>query len=328
MTGQAESAPETEGLAGLVDFIEDTSQEAPEGDEPLNSEDATDQDKADEETDEPDSTGTDDEGEAPDAADDEKEPTPVASKVTFKVKAADGTEETVELSQDELPSAFLRQKDYTQKTQALAERENQAVQFLQSKHEEIRAQYLQQAAFARQAVEQLSGFRTEAEMAQLAQSDPSAWVAESQRQQQLRSFLGNLDARMRQEREQADAQAQAMQQQGFEQTIAASWAELEKDKIDPPALVKIYESTAKHFGFKPQEFGNVTDHRLVRLMRDAVAYRELKARAPEVARKAQDAPRMPAARQATPAQERQKQAMDARFKGGRAKLNDLAAYLR
>lgn len=325
MTGQAETAPASDGLAGLVDFIADTSEKDPETDESLNPEAAPDEDKADEETDEPD-TRDDGEGEAPGA--DDEEPTPVASKVTFKVKAADGTEETVELSPDELPSAFLRQKDYTQKTQALAERENQAVQVLQSKHEELRAQYLQQAAFARQAVEQMAGFRSDADMAQLAQADPAAWVAESQRQQQLRAFLGGLEANLQREREQASAQAQAMQQRQYQQTIAASWAELEKDKIDPPALVKIYESTAKHYGYQPQEFGSVTDHRLVRLMRDAVAYRELKAKAPEVTRKAQDATRMPAARQATPAQERQKQSLDARFKGGRAKLNDLAAYLR
>ncbi len=325
MAGQAESAPESEGLAGLVDFIADTPEKEPDTDEALNTEAAPDEDTPAEETDESDTR--DDEGEAPDDAD-EDEPTPVASKVTFKVKAEDGTEETVELSADELPSAFLRQKDYTRKTQALAERENHAVQVLQAKHEELRNSYLQQAAFARQAVQQMAGFRSDDDMAALARSDPAAWVAESQRQQQIRAFLGGLEANLQRELEQASAQAQAMQQRQHQQTIAASWAELEKDKIDRPALVKIYESTSKHYGFEPQEFGNVTDHRLVRLMRDAVAYRELKAKAPEVTRKAQDAPRMPAARQATPAQERQKQAMDTRFKGGRAKLNDLAAYLR
>lgn len=324
MTGQAETAPESDGLAGLVDFITDKPEQESEDDEALNTEAAPEQDTPAEGTDEPDTT--DDEGEAPDA--DDEEPTPVASKVTFKVKAEDGTEETVELSPDELPSAFMRQKDYTKKTQALAERENQAVQILQAKHEEIRNSYLQQAAFARQAVEQMAGFRSDADMAQLAQADPAAWVAESQRQQQIRAFLGGLDANLQREREQASAQAQAMQARQHQQTIAASWAELEKEKIDPPALVKIYEATSKHYGYQPQEFGGVTDHRLVRMMRDAVAYRELKAKAPEVTRKAQDAPRMPAARQATPAQERQKQALEARFKGGRAKLNDLAAYLR
>src|SRR5665648_411193 len=171
--GQAESAPET-GLAGLAGFLSDKPEKAPEDNEPLNTDEAPDEDNADEENDEPDA----DEGDEPE----DDEPTPVETKVTFKVKAEDGTEETVEFSQDELPAALMRQKDYTKKTQALAERENQAVQFLQTKHEEVRNQYMEQAAFARSAVEQMAGFRTESEMAQLAQNDPAAWVAENQRQ--------------------------------------------------------------------------------------------------------------------------------------------------
>lgn len=320
MDGQAETtAPETDGLAGLVGFLSDTPEKRePKDDEPLNTDEAPQEDTADEETD-----GLDDEGDEP-----EDEPTPVETKVTFKVKADDGTEETVEFTPEELPAALMRQKDYTRKTQALAERETQAVQFLQSKHEEVRNQYMEQAAFARNAVEQMAGFRSESEMAQLAQNDPAAWVAENQRQGQIRSFLGTLDNNIRREREQAGAQAQAHQSRQYQQMIEASWTELAKEKIDRPALVKIYESTVKHFGFRPDEMGNITDHRVVKMMRDAAAYRELKAKAPEVTRKAQDAPRMPAARQATPAQERQKQALSKPFTGGRAKLNDLAAYLR
>lgn len=317
--GQAESAPET-GLAGLVGFLSDKPEEESADDEPLNADDAPDEDTADEATDESDES----EGDEPE----DDKPAPVETKVTFKVKAEDGTEETVEFSQDELPAALMRQKDYTKKTQALAERENQAVQFLQTKHEEVRNQYLEQAAFARSAVEQMAGFRTDAEMAQLAHSDPASWVAENQRQGQIKAFLATLDSNLKRERDQAGEQSKALQQKQYQQTIEASWAELAKEKIDRPALVKIYESTAKHFGFKPEEMGNITDHRVVKMMRDAAAYRELKARAPEVTRKANEAPRLPAAKQATPAQERQKQALSAPFKGGRAKLNDLAAYLR
>ena len=84
----------------------------------------------------------------------------------------------------------------------------------------------------------------------------------------------------------------------------------------------------QQYGFSVDDMKTITDHRLVKMMRDATAYRELKARAPEVTRKAQDAPRMPSSRQATPAQERHQAALSKPFVGGRAKLNDLAAYLR
>jgi len=323
MDGQAEtSAPEAEGLAGLVGFLSGKPEKDPDDNEPQITDEVPDEDSTDE-----DSGGSDDDepGDEPDETDD---PAPVETKVTFKVKGDDGTEETVEFSQDELPAAFLRQKDYSRKTAALAERENQAVAFLQTRHEEVRNQYLEQAAFARSAVEQMAGFRSESEMAQLANNDPAAWVAENQRQGQIKAFLGTLDGNIKRERDQAGEQSKAQQQRQYQQTIESSWAELAKEKIDRPALVKIYESTAKHFGFKAEEMGNITDHRVVKMMRDAAAYRELKARAPEVTRKANDAPRLPAARQTTPAQERQQQSLAKPFVGGRAKLNDLAAYLR
>lgn len=323
MDGQAETAPATEGLAGLAGFLSDTPEKESEDDEPLNTDEAPDnEDNADEETDE---LEADDEGDEPD---DEEAPAPIERKIKVPDRHEDGTVTEIEVTEKELVASYERQRDYTRKTVALAERENQAVAFLQTKHEEVRNQYIEQAAFARSAVEQMAGFRTESDMAQLAQNDPAAWVAENQRQGQIRAFLNTLDGNIKRERDQAGEQSKAQQQKQYQQTIEASWAELAKEKIDRPALVKIYESTAKHFGFKPEEMGNITDHRVVKMMRDAAAYRELKAKAPEVTRKAQDAPRLPAARQATPAQERQKQTLAAPFKGGRAKLNDLAAYLR
>ena len=66
---------------------------------------------------------------------------------------------------------------------------------------------------------------------------------------------------------------------------------------------------------------------MVRVLKDALAYQSLKAQKPAVMQKAQSAPRMPS-RQAAPAQERIDKALDNKFKSGRAKLNDLAAYLR
>lgn len=330
MSEQADALA-SNGPSDLASFLSDNPASGPEheDDEAQNSEDAiVDDDNAESENDQQDDLDPSDKEDADaESEDDEDKPPTPDQKITIKVKGKDG-EETLQLTHDEIASSYLRQGDYTKKMQGLAERENQAVQFLQTKHEEVRNQYLEQAAFARSAVEQMAGFRTESEMAQLAHSDPAAWVAENQRQGQIKAFLGTLDSNLKREREQASEQSKAQQQKQYQQTIEASWSELAKEKIDRPALVKIYESTAKHFGFKPEEMGNITDHRVVKMMRDAAAYRELKAKAPEVTRKAQDAPRMPAARQATPAQERQKQALAKPFQGGRAKLNDLAAYLR
>ena len=325
MDGQAESAPETGGLADLVGYLSDTPEkESKDEDDETTADPAPEKpdtaEDADDQADDP------DDDEESDDEDDKTEPPP-DRKIKVHVKDDDGAETEIEVSEPELVKGYQRQQDYTRKTQALSQRENQAVEFLKGKHDEVRTQYMQQAEYTRAAVIQMAGIRNESEMAQLANSDPAAWVTESQRQQSIRNFLGQLDNQMTQEREQAKQQAQEQNSQYLNRAREKSWAELSKEKIDKPALIKIYGDVTKTYGFSDEELGNVNDHRLVKMMRDATAYQALKSKAPEVTRKAQAAPPMPN-RQATPAQTRKDQELNARFKGGRAKLNDLAAYLR
>ena len=311
--GQA-SAPEPTGLEDLASMIEeDPETESTIDDEGENAEDAPDEDNADDADDEQDDPETD-------------EPAPV-EKITVKVKGKDG-EETLELTHDEIAASYLRQSDYTRKTQELSEREGQAVQFLKTKHDQIRNQYTEQAEFYKQAVTQMAGIRSESEMSQLAQSDPAAWVAENQRQQSVRNFLNTLDQSIQGEKQRAQAETEQMKQQRIAQMTERAWSELSKEKIDKPILTKIYADVTKTYGYTAEELGSVYDPRLVKMMRDATAYQALKNKAPEVTRKANDAPRMPTARQATPADERKRRELNERFKGGRGKLADLAALLR
>lgn len=325
MDGHAESAPESGGLSDLVSFLADTpdeestdQKEANQAEESTGEEADTDAEANDEQDIDPD---------APDDGEDVDEPAPVEAKITFKVKGEDGKEETVEATTEDIAKSYMRQQDYTKKTQALAERETQAVQFLTQKHEEIRANYLQQAELTRAAVVQMAGIKTEAEMAQLANSDPAAWVAENQRQRQINSYLNALNQQIESEKQQAQAQAEQRIQQQIKQQFDAAWAELSKDGIDKPKLQKIYGDASSNYGFTDAELANVYDPRLVRVLRDAAAYRTLQAQKPAVMQKVQNAPRMPS-RQSAPAQERRDQALEQKFKTGRAKLNDLAAFLR
>ena len=318
MDGQAESAPESGGLDDLASFLADTPEtESTDEDEAQTADDETgDADNSDEANSE-----QDDEAEESD-----EEPAPVATKITFKVKGEDGVEETVEASTDELAASYLRQKDYTKKTQALAERESQAVNFLKTKHDEIRNQYLSQAELTRTALVQMAGLKTGDEMAQLAHSDPAAWVAENQRQQSVNAYLNQLDRQINGEKQRAAQEAEAHRAQSLKQQFETTWAELEKAKIDKPTLAKIYEGVNKTYGFSPEELGNVYDHRLVKMMRDAQAYQALKSQKADVTKKVTDAPRMPNRQMKQPT--RLDAALENKFKSGRAKLNDLAAYLR
>jgi len=322
MPGHADSAPEA-GLAGLASFLSDTPERESEEDEDINAEsppnedtdeDATTQQDEDEDTDE-------------EPSEDEDAPPAPERKIKVAIKSDDGEEQELEVSEDELVKGYHRQQDYTKKTQALAERENQAVEFLKAKHDEFRQHYLSQAELARAAVTSMAGIKTEAELAELANSDPAAWVAESQRQKEIFNYLNYLDQQINGERQRASQEQTERQAQTLQEQYQKAWTVLSKEKIDKPALAKIYTDAKKVYGFTDEELGGVYDARLVMALRDAAAYQELKSKRAEVTKKAVDAPRVPN-KQATTANERRQQKLNDRFKGGRAKLSDLAELLR
>mgnify|MGYP006367225571 FL=1 len=324
MSGQADTAPESGGLADLASFLADTPEtESNEQDEEQTTADEATSDEADTAE-----VATDEQEPADDEpqGDDEEEPAPI-EKITVKVKGENGEDETLELTPDDIAASYLRQRDYTRKTQELAKRENEAVEFLTKKHEEIRSQYLSQAELTRAAIVQMAGIKSEDEMAALATTDPSAWVAESQRQRQIGNYLNQLSQQIDGEKQQAKAQEEQRTQQQRQKQFSEAWDVLSKDGIDKEKLSKIYGGATEKYGFSSEELATVYDHRMVRVLKDAVAYQALKAQKPAVMQKAQNAPRMPS-RQAAPAQERIDKALDNKFKSGRAKLNDLAAYLR
>lgn len=326
MAGPAESAPEAGGLADLASYLSDTPET-----EPKDEEDAPAEDSPDEESD-TESEASDQQEESGDeeSTEEEAEETPAPDqKVKVPVLDENGKEtgETEEVSAEELAKSYTRQADYTRKTQALAKREHEAVNFLRSKHDEITSQYVEKTELVMRAASQLFGAKTQAEMAQLARDDPAAWVAESQRQQQLNEFFGSLDNEIKSEKTQAQKRAEEARAAHDAQQRQKSWAALEKAKIDEPKLRSIYSSVMKSYGYGPDEMSAINDSRLVMVLQDAVAYRALKDKAPEVTKKAQSAPRLPS-RQATPAQERRQKELDNRFKSGRAKLADLAEFLR
>lgn len=323
MDGHA-TAPAPGGIDELASFLSDTP-ETESTDEDQAHDDASPDTDTDADSDaQPEDADAEDDTDA-DAEDAEDTPTP-ERKIKVTLKGDDGTETEQEVSEDELVKGYHRQSDYTRKMQALSEREDQAVQFLKSKHDEVAKQYAEKTELTLRAVSQLAGLKSESEMAQLAQSDPAAWVAENQRQQSISRYLQNLDQELKGERQRMTQEQQQANAQALEKQARKTWEVLTAEKIDKPKLAAIYQDVNKGYGFSHEELANVYDHRLVQMMRDATAYRALKAKTPEVTRKVTSAPPMPS-KQATPAAERKQAAINNRFKGGRAKLSDLAAYL-
>ena len=316
MDGHA-NAPETT-INDLAALLADTPDEesAEQDDAELNADDSTVDDDTEEEAN--DQTDEDSEEEP-----EEEEPAP-ERKLKVTVKGDDGSEVVEEVPESELVKGYQRQADYTRKTQALADREHQAVQALQAKHQEIQSQYLHQAEVTRAAVIQMAGIKTAEEMAYLSQTDPAGWVMENQRQKQIESYLATLDSQIQAERQQAQAAQEAQRREQMKQAFDNAWKNLSAAKIDRPTLENIYSGTSKNYGFTNEELAGIYDHRLVLMMKDAAAYRELQSKKAEVTKKTDAAPRLPSKQNvANP----KNKAIEQKFKSGRAKLSDLAALL-
>ena len=322
MDGHADDAPDS--LSDLASFLSDT----PDVESELEDEEAlTDDSTAEGDTDDEETDGQE-ESDDEESDDEDAEDTPAPDrKLKVTVKGEDGTEQEIEVDESELVKGYQRQADYTRKTQELAQREHQAVEILKAKHDEFAQEYLTKAEASRAAIVQLAGLRSPEEMAQLAQTDPAAWVAENQRQQSIYSVLSQLDQQIATERQAIEQRNQQQIQQARAEMFQRSWAELQKDGIDRDRLAKAYQDVSKTYGFTQEELGQVLDHRQVRVMLDALAYRQLKEQKPAVQKKVSEAPKLPSKNNPTP-QKRKDVQLEKRFQGGRAKLNDLAAYLR
>ena len=304
------------GIQGLADFLGDTPiEESP--DEELAS------DTEPEESDNQDESEDTEQDESEDDAAEETAPR------TFKVHihGEDGNDTEVEVHEEELVKGYQRQADYTRKTQELSQRESEVTQALAQKHSEYRDYYLHHAEAAKQAIVQIAGIKSPQELYQLSLDDPAGCVAEKQRQEYLSQVLNGMDQQINATRQQAMQESEAQQKQAHKEAADRAWSTLQREGIDRNKLTQIYADFAKEFGYQEQELLSNMDARAVLAMRELLEYRALKAKSKSTAKVAKDAPRIPNKRN-TPQQTRKDQALDAKFKSGRAKLNDLAAFLR
>jgi hypothetical protein len=220
-------------------------------------------------------------------------------EVKPRYKAKVGGEE-VEVELDELINGYQRSKDYTQKSQALAE---------QRKAVEAERQHLEQVKQERQAYAQklqaLDSFLSQQNKGEdlevLKETDPIGYavkVAEqSQREKQL--------AVVRAEQQRIAQQQQAEQQQQLQnhlkseaEKLTSVIPELATPKGD--AIRKEIREYAKSVGWTDQELASVYDHRAVLTLYKAMKFEQLQKGKPETLKKVQQAPKMLKAGTSTP----------------------------
>lgn len=314
LAGQADTSPVT--TDDLAAFLTDN----PDADQPTEEEEEAPSDA-------PANGADDDPASAPDPDDPDDPDAPPAQtsdrKHKVTVKGEDGADQEIEVEEKELIAGYQRHADYTRKTQELGNKEREVTQALATKHQEMQSHYVQQAQLARTAIVQLAGLKSEQEMAVLAQTDPTAWVQERQRASAIQGVMAQIEQGLQQEQAQRDRLLEQNRNAAFKQ----AWDVLQTEGFDRPKLETLYEKASKTFGFTKDELATLMDPKAVLVLRDALAFRDLKAKKAEVTQQAAKAPPLPAQRQTVPKQEQRLKSLNTRFASGKAKLSDLAAFI-
>ena len=189
----------------------------------------------------------------------------------------DGTPARVKAEEARL--GYLRERDYTQKTMALAEKERAIATRLERLDTSVNTGEALVNVLANEFQAEYQGVN----WGELATNDPAAYVqkrhAYDERQRKLQLAVGQLNqAKAHQSELQTEATQQRIQE---EQKILLDklpdWKDAKKAATE---AAEVREYLAKS-GYQPDEVNGVTDHRAVILARKAMLYDKLAAKMPK-----------------------------------------------
>lgn len=191
----------------------------------------------------------------------------------FKVKVDN---EEIEVTLEELQQGYSRTKDYTKKTQALAET-RKAVEAEKARIEEakqLRDTYAQRL----QVIEQMLNQPTDNEnLAELKESDPIGYaikVAErAEKEKQLQAVQAEKQRIAQQQ--QAEQQEQLKNHLVSEAQKLKEWIPEFRDEVKADLARKEIRTYAKSIGFTDEELANVYDARAVQTLYKAMQYEKL-----------------------------------------------------
>jgi hypothetical protein len=265
--------------------------------------------------------------EAETATEEQQQETPAPRKVKVKI---DGAEE--EVDEEEVRLGYMRQRDYTKKTQEVARERDELPKRVQAETAKMRDEYTKQVQLMQQLVmTTVAPELLNTDLEQLWLTNPAQAGALHAKGQKVTAAVQRLQAQMAAEQAKAQADTQA------EYAVAVRKAQEDLSTIPNWGDDKYHgmlNFAAKQYGFKQDEIGNVVDSRVVRMALDAQAYHDLKAeQAKAVAKpapKPQPAPApkvvKPGTRGMNAASEALKNARDNLAKSGR--LQDAAAIFK
>lgn len=262
----------TESPASAVESLSSLLESDPEfGDDQPTAIDDSASDGADEATDadvEEEESPTEESAEPDSPEDSEEEPAPPS----YRVKV-DGNE--VEVTLDELLLGYSREADYRRKTSDVANQRKE----LERTAAEIRAtrdQYVERLQLLEQALTENQP--PEPDWDKLRKENPAEYAAlklehEDQKQRLAGARAERDRVRVEQEREFREQLQAHMQAEAVRLVEAVpEWKDEKRAGAEKKALT---DYAAQTYGWTPDDLGNVTDHRLVVVLRKAMLYDKL-----------------------------------------------------
>jgi hypothetical protein len=227
-------------------------------------------------------------GEAEDQYENDQEP---VEEVKTRYKAKVGGEE-VEVELDELINGYQRSKDYTQKSQALAE-QRKAIDAERGHLEQVKQERMAYAQKLKALDSFLSQQNRGEDLEVLKETDPIGYAVKVAEQSQREKQLSVVRA----EQNRIAQQQQAEQQQNLQNhlkyesdKLTSVIPELATPKGD--AIRKEIREYAKSVGWSDQELSSVYDHRAVLTLYKAMKFEQLQKGKPDTLKKVQQAPKM------------------------------------
>lgn len=269
---------------------------------------------------------TEDEGEESEDGDStatEETPAVVVEFAGQKFEVPEGTPPELVGKVQEIGKSL--QADYTRKTQELVSRETQAAEIVRNDIEQGRRVVASAIEQAQAIIQAVGGFYTPQQMAQLAETDPQEWIRQNARQSQLIQYMGELQQRQ----QMLDEQAKQADAKRTETAKQQAWQRLSAEGITHEALQKTWQDAKSTYSFLTDErLGQVLDAESWLVLRDAIAFRQLKAQKPAATKQVAEAPKLPTGKKPMSKDDRAR--LDARKavqrKGG-AGLRDLASFI-
>lgn len=192
----------------------------------------------------------------------------------------------LEVSLDELKSGYSRDSDYRQKTHSLSVERKQ----LEDERNSFRQNYdtkLKELDDLMQSANSFISQSSDVDLKTLYEEDPQAAAKMDFQMRQQRDHFSNLQ-------KQAEAvKVQQYNQYLDEQKRLAEQAIPELTVPEKASSLKVkMRQSLSDYGFNDQEIGSLADHRFLKVLKDAMGFKDLKAAKPIVQKKVVNAPKV------------------------------------